>query len=41
MTSTTAPLETDRLTGVEIVTSGSGARTLLVGNGGFTSIQDA
>jgi Ca2+-binding RTX toxin-like protein len=32
---------TDLLTNVEIVTSGTGARTLLVGHGGFATIQDA
>ncbi len=32
---------TDRLTNVEIVIDGTGARTLLVGNGGFASIQEA
>ncbi|CAH0306341.1 Ig-like domain-containing protein [Roseomonas sp. CECT 9278] len=41
VTSTTAPLETDRLTNIEVVTSGTGARSLLVGNGGFASIQAA
>jgi hypothetical protein len=32
---------TDTLTGVEQVTDGSGSRFLLVGNGGFATIQDA
>lgn len=35
-----APAETDTLTGIEIVETGTG-RTLLVGNGGFATIQAA
>jgi len=37
----TGPDGTDTLTNVEVVDDGAGARILLVGSGGFTSINDA
>ncbi len=40
-TITTASEGTDTITGVEIIDSGSGSNVLLVGSGGFTTIQAA